>query len=255
MRKLIVIVGLIWAVNSSAFAQAPQKSAGKASATSATATPSADQVLDRYVEAIGGRDAWKKLNSRVSTGTIDVPDMNLTGTIEIHEKAPNFLLHTVVFNGATFRQGFDGTRAWMDNPTDGLREETGDELADTRFDADFYHPLDLRTLYSKFSVTGTEKIGEREAYVVEATRAGGNADKLYFDTETGLVVRFVLKRHTPDGVKSFQEDLQDYREVDGIKLPFAVNQTTTDSIYILKFTEIRHNVELDDGQFAKPAAQ
>jgi hypothetical protein len=199
VRRLLTVGILSLATSYAAFAQTPaatstpQKTATKAAAP---ATPSADQILNRYVEAIGGRAAWKKLTSRVATGTINVPEMQISGTVEFHEKAPNRLLRVIILNGAIFRQGFDGTTAWTDDPKDGLRTETGAEFEDTRFDADFYHPLDLRQLYSKFTVTGTEKIGDRDTYVVEAARAGGDPDRMYFDVKTGLALRLISKRHT-----------------------------------------------------------
>lgn len=258
MRKLLTVGILSLATSYAAFAQTPaatstpQKTATKAAAP---ATPNADQILNRYVEAIGGRAAWKKLTSRVATGTIIVPDMQISGTVEFHEKAPNRLLRVIILNGAIFRQGFDGTTAWTDDPKDGLRTETGAEFEDTRFDADFYHPLDLRQLYSKFTVTGTEKIGDRDTYVVEAARAGGDPDRMYFDVKTGLALRLISKRHTSEGVSAYQEDLEDYREVDGIKLPFIVHQSIAKPALTVTFTEVRHNVELDDKEFSKPAAE
>ncbi|HYL67847.1 MAG TPA: hypothetical protein VEX69_01655 [Candidatus Limnocylindria bacterium] len=258
MRKILAAGMLSLAVGSATFAQtpaavpAPQKPAAKAGAPGA---PSADQILNRYVEAIGGSAAWKKLTSRVSTGTIDVPEMQISGTVDFREKAPNHFLRVIVLNGATFRQGFDGTTAWTDDPQDGLRTETGAEFEDTRFDADFYHPLDLRQLYSKFTATGTEKIGEHDTYVVEAARAGAESDKIYFDVKTGLALRLISKRHTRDGVSAYQEDLEDYREVDGIKLPFTVRQSISKPAFTVTFTEVRHNVELDEAEFSKPAAE
>lgn len=256
MNKSFTVTGLTLLLGASTLAQTPAKTPEKQPAAApAPATPNADQLVDRYVEAIGGRVAWKKLTSRISTGTIDVPQQSLSGTIEIREKAPNHLLATIIVNGASYRQGFDGTIAWTDDPKDGLREEAGAELEDTRRDADFYHPLDLHTLYSKFTVTGTEKVGDRDAYAVEATRAGADPDKLYFDTQTGLVLRIFTRHHTAEGVTSFQEDLEDYREVDGVKLPFTVHQQSSDLAFTIKFTEVRQNVDLDESQFSKPAAQ
>ena len=256
VRRLFTAGILSLAASLAAFAQtappAPQKPAAKAATP---ATPSADQILNRYVEAIGGRAAWKKLTSRVSTGTIEVPDMQISGTVEFHEKAPNRLLRLIILNGASFRQGFDGTTAWTDDPQDGLRMQTGAELEDTRLDADFYHPLDLRQLYSKFTLLGTEKIGEHDAYVVEAAHSGGDPDKMFFDVKTGLALRIISKRHTADGVLTYQEDLEDYRQVDGIKLPFVVRQSIAQPSFTITFAEVRHNLELDESEFSKPAAE
>lgn len=258
VKKLLAVGILSLAASSAAFAQTPaatstpEKPAAK---TTSPETPSAEQILNRYVEAIGGRAAWKKLNSRVATGTIYVPDMHISGTFEFHEKAPNRLLRVILLNGDSFRQGFDGTTAWTDDPKDGLRTETGAEFEDTRFDADFYHPLDLRQLYSKFTLLGAEKIGAHDAYVVEAARSGGDPDKMYFDVKTGLALRIISKRHTHEGVSAYQEDLEDYREVDGIKLPFTVHQSISTPFITIIFTDVRHNVELDDREFSKPAAE
>jgi zinc protease len=226
------------------------------SATKAATLPTADQVLDHYVQAIGGRAAWLKLKSRVSKGTIEIPAMNnLTGTVEIHEKAPNSMLAVINLGGAAFEQGFDGTIAWSDNPQNGLRELSGGELDDARREANFYHALDLRKNYTKLTVTGIERVNEHDSYVLEATRAEGAPDKMYFDTQTGLMVRSVNQRYTPDGATEFQADVDDYTEVDGVKLPFTVRQTGASATFIIRFTEVHHNLRLADAQFAKPPAE
>jgi hypothetical protein len=242
-------------ISLSAHAQTSSQ-ATPASAAAQAATPTADQVLDHYVNAIGGRAAWTKLNSRVSKGTIEIPSMNnLAGTVEIHEKAPNSMLAVITLGGAVFEQGFDGTTAWSDDPQNGLRVLSGAELEDARREADFYHPLDLKKLYAKMTVTGTEKVNDRDAYVVEASTGAGDPDKMYFDTESWLLVRAINHRNTPDGVKAFTAEVGDYKDVDGIKLPFAVQQSSAESAFTIKFTEIHHNLQLADGQFAKPAAE
>ena len=193
------------------------------------------------------------MSSRISAGTIEVPAMNLNGTVEMHEKAPNSMLAVLVINGATYRQGFDGSVGWSDDPQNGLRQMDGAELEETRRDSDFYHPLDLKKIYTKFTVTGMEKIRDRDAYVVDAALPEGGADRLYFDEQSGLVLRIVSQHHTPDGVITFTEDLSDYRDLDGVKLPFVVHQTSAESDFTIRFTEMRHNVNQEDAQFRKPA--
>jgi len=238
-------------------AAAPASTTQAAGATQAAAAmPTADQVLDRYVQAIGGRTAWMKLTSRVSKGTIEIPAMdNLTGTVEIHEKAPNSMLAVINLGGGVFRQGFDGTTAWSDNPRDGLRILTGGELDDARREASFYHPLELRKNYTKLSVTGIERVNEHDTYVVEGTREKGAPDKMYFDVQTGLMVRSVNQRYTPDGLTEFQAEVEDYTPLDGVKLPFTVRQSGGGSAFVIHFTDVRHNVQLTDAQFAQPPAE
>lgn len=250
----VIVACAVIAACVSSYGQSAEASAAKPAASAAI--PSADQILDRYVQATGGRAAWQKLTSRHSSGTIEAPALNLSGTIDIFEKAPNRVLAVMVMMGASFRQGFDGTVAWTDDPQNGLRELSGPELAETRRDADFYHPLDLRQLYSKFMVRGVEKVGEREAYAVEATPPeGGEPENVYFDRGTGLLLRLVSHRHGPEGSEEIQQDFEDYREVDGIKLPFLVHQDSAGAALTIRVSEVHHNVPMDDSQFAKPAVQ
>lgn len=212
-------------------------------------------MVKHYVEAIGGKDAWQKLATRQLVGTIEIPTMSISGTVESHEKAPNKLLSVVVVAGATFKRGFDGTTGWADDPQNGLRELSGDELTDTKREADFYRPLDLQKIYSKLAVTALDKAGDHDVYVVEASTGQGDPDKLFFDKHSGLLVRSVLTQHAPQGAVTVQEELTDYRDVDGVKMPFAIKQTTPQIEFSIKVTEVHHNIQLDDAQFTKPAAQ
>ncbi len=266
VTRLTVLTGISIALGPLACAQSATSAPSDPKAASAAAAPApaapapaavpaltADQVLENYIKAIGGREAWKKLTTRISTGTIDVPAMNLSGLVTVREKAPNRSIFTVNFNGAVFQQGFDGTIGWSDDPQNGLREQMGEELAETKRDSDFYHPLDLKQMYSKITVTGTDKIDDRDAYVLEASSGDLGTDKIYFDTQNSLVLRIVGQHHTVDGPATFTEDFSDFREVDGIRLPYTVHQESPNSTFTIKFTEIRHNEAIEDAAFAKPA--
>ena len=112
----------------------------------------------------------------------------------------------------------------------------------------------MKQIYSKITVTRTDKIGDRDAYVLEASSGVLGTDKIYFDTQNGLVLRIVGQHHTMEGPATFTEDFSDFREVDGIKLPYMVRQESPSSTFTIKFTEIRHNEAIEDAAFAKPAA-
>lgn len=217
--------------------------------------PSVDQVLNRYVNAVGGRSAWLQLTSRVTTGTIEVPAANLSGTIELREKAPDRILSEIRIAGVLFSQGYDGTVGWIQNVRDGLREQKGMELSEAKRDADFYHPLDMRKLYTKLTIVGVERINDHDTYKMEAEVPEGTPDEIYFDVATGLPARVVSHRHNTQGVVDFLEDFDDYREVDGIKRPFTIHETTGENVLTIHISEIRHNVFLDDSVFTMPAAQ
>ena len=182
--------------------------------------------------------------------------MNLSGTVVIHEKAPDKILTIIIIAGSAFRQGFDGAVGWAEDPQDGLREQTGLELAEAKRQSDFYSPFDLHQHYAKLISRGSEKVGDRDAYVLEATPPeGGEPDKLYFDAQTGLPVRVVGQHHTPEGVSDFREEFSDYRSVDGVNIPFTVSQEGAAPSFTVRISEVRHNIEFDDSEFAKPAVQ
>ncbi len=263
VRSVAVIalaLGAIFAVRGQSAAQdvapAAQATAKTATPKVSAAAPKVDPILDRYEKAIGGRDAWEKLTSQVMLGTIEVPSANLTGTVMVHEKAPNKFMTAVIINGAVFQQGFDGIQGWTDDPKNGLREQTGPELAESKRGADFLHAFKMRRVYTSMVVTGVEKIGDRDAWVVEAgVPEGGDPTKMYFDATTGLLLRVISQNHDVDGVSESRDEFDDYRDVDGVKVPFVWRQTNGDTTYVLTFSEVHHDVDLSDSEFAKPAVQ
>jgi zinc protease len=221
-----------------------------------TALPKVGEILDRYEKAIGGRAAWEKFTSQVMMGTIDVPSAGFTGMVMVHEKTPNKFMTAVVINGAAFQQGYDGVQGWTNDPKNGLRDQSGPELAESKRGADFLHAFKLRRVYASMVVTGVEKIGGRDAWIIEAgVPEGGDPTKMYFDTQSGLLLRRISQSHDANGVSQLREDFDDYRDVDGVKVPFISRQTDGDTTYTMTFSEVHHNVDLSDSEFAKPAAQ
>jgi zinc protease len=235
-------------------AQAAPAASAPAAAAPKVALPTADALLANYVKAIGGRDAWMKATSRLSKGTINVPAYNIEGTVEVHMKAPDKLLSVAVIGGQAYKHGFDGTVAWSDTPNEGLTEEKGSALAAAKREADFYHQLDLQKLYSQLTVTGVETVNGHDTFVLEAVTPEGAKDHIYFDTKTYLILRSVNHRASPEGTDAvYTGDLEDYRDVDGMKIPFVIHQSSDQAAFVITFTDVKNNVELTDDQFTKPA--
>ncbi|HEY7544364.1 MAG TPA: hypothetical protein VID27_05760, partial [Blastocatellia bacterium] len=151
------------------------------------------------------------------------------------------------------REGFNGTVAWEDNPQTGMREKSGVELTDAKRDADFYREIKLKTIYTKMTLKGKEKVGDKEAYVIDAVPAEGTPEKWFFDTQSGLRIRSDAERESPQGKVLIESYLGDYREVDGIKIPFSIRQVTPAFSIIIKIMEVKHNVPIEDAKFNKPA--
>ena len=233
-----------------------QPAAKPADTKPAQAMPTADQILDKFVQALGGKAAIEKVNSRVSKGNFEIPAMGAGGPIEMYAKAPNKNLVIINIPGfGVVQQGFNGTVAWAQDPQSGMRELSGPELVSAKRDAEFYADIKFKEMYSKLTVKEKTKVGDKDAYLVEAIPTEGSPQKIYFDAQTGLVLRQDREADTPQGKMPIEVYLEDYREVDGIKIPFTVKQNTPAFSFTIKLDEVKHNVAVDDAKFNKPAGQ
>ena len=213
--------------------------------------PSVDELLERYVQAVGGRQAIEKVTSRVWKGSRVGADGVLVPE-DVYAKAPNKLLTVTSYPNLVFRTGFNGAQGWA-RSTQGGRDLDDEMLAQLRREAEFYKELKLKELYTQMSVLGKATVGEREAYVVEATPSGGGSpEKLYFDVQTGLLLRKYTESKTVIGQFPTQTDYEDYREVDGAKLPFSIRWAIPGRAWGRKIDEVKQNIQLDDAQFDLP---
>jgi photosynthetic reaction center cytochrome c subunit len=218
----------------------------------AAALPTVEQVLNRYVEALGGKAAYEKLKTRVMKGS----QVRFDGTalpLEVYQSSPNRLVSIVTTANGSVSSGFNGMTGWIKNPR-GQRDMSGSQLAQMKRAAEFYGDLKLRELYPNTVLVGTEKVSEREAYVIQSPVEDKRTERLYFDMQTGLLVRILGLTETIIGAIPDQTDFSDYREVDGVKLPFTVQVSYVDPWigWTRKFTEIKHNLPVDEQRFSKP---
>jgi hypothetical protein len=255
MKQILTILCLSLIMAVSVMAQDNQKKPESKApdAKAPDVMPSVDQILDTYVKAVGGKAAVQKLTTRVLKGSFELPEMGANGSIESYAKAPNKFLRMIDIAGfGTVQEAFNGTAGWVVNPQTGLQDITGSMLAAMKRDALFHKELKLREIYPKMALKGKEKVGNREAYVIEATPAEGSLEKIYFDAQTGLILRRDSERVTAEGMLSSELYFDDFKEVDGVKLPFTIRRSKP-SGFIIKVTEIKHNVPIEDAKFNKPA--
>jgi hypothetical protein len=151
------------------------------------------------------------------------------------------------------RQGFDGRNGWEQSEQSGLRASTGVGLASLTRDAEFYHDLKLKELYARIRLVGKVKHGFREVYLVEGTPRVGDPEMLYFDIESGLLVRRDVTRQTSHGLVHAEIYFSDWHTVDGLKIPFKTTQKMSNQTFIFTLQEVTHNVPIDETIFRKPA--
>jgi len=234
-------------------ADAPKADGAKTDAKPA-ALPAVDDILDKYVKAIGGKEAIEKITSRTVKGSFEIEAMNMSGTLEMFAKAPNKNAMKIDLPGVGMVYNvFDGAKGWDSNPMTGLRELSGAELAAMKRRADFHSEINFKKHYPKMEVKGKEKVGSSETYVIEATPDEGGPEKLYFDVNNGLLVRHDLEAEGPQGKIATEIYTDDYKVVDGVKIPHTLKQVNPMFAMTMKFTEIKTNVEIDEAKFNKPS--
>jgi tetratricopeptide (TPR) repeat protein len=214
--------------------------------------PTADEVIAKYIEALGGQDRIRQVTSRVTRGRARVPGEFTDAPFELSEKSPNKSVMFVKPERLNrLGQGFDGTIGWVQAAPGGLHRVQGVELSELQRDCDFYAPLRLKANYPEVKLLGRVKIGYREAYLVEAKPSGGDAEKFYFETESGMLIRW-------DGVRSnwreralIETYYDDWREVQGIKVPFRVTRSSPHFTIAFTVDEVKHDVAIDDMVFTQ----
>jgi hypothetical protein len=158
-------------------------------------------------------------------------------------------------DGSTVYQGYNGKVGWVKGSTF-QRELTPSELPTVLQQANFYKELNLKEQLPALQVVAKQKIDDRDVYVLEGVNSNGNPERLFFDAESGLLVRRILFNKLLLGFDPLQTDFLDYKEVDGVKLPFTIQTSYLDNSHLnttRKFSQIKHNVPVDDAKFDPPS--
>jgi len=227
----------------------------QASPSPTPALPSADEVFSKYAAALGGQATIDKLKSRTAKGTVTQANGN-SFQFELTQAAPDKFYLLVTTPQGTIERGFNGQVGW-EKTARGVREVTGTELVSFKAANGLFTLLKLKEQYSKAPRVRKDKLGDRDVYIVDGTTTENRRMRLYFDAASGLLLRRTTTMPTMVGIIPDQIDLEDYREADGLKFPFAAraailevgNPTSTRT-----FTELKLNAPVDDSKFNMPPA-
>ena len=232
---------------------APRKPEPVEDAAQAPAGPAADQLLDKYIQAAGGAAAIDKVTSRVMKGTIDFGGRSLP--IDIYSKDPDMRISFTHMNDGDNVTAFNGHEGWLGMPNGQQREMRGSDLDGAAIDADLHLATHLKAMFSGLKSHVAEKIGDHETYMVIGERSGKPPLELYFDQQTGLLLRLVRYGETALGRMPTQIDYADYRDADGVKVPFQWTLARPSGRFTIKVTDMKQNVPVDDAKFVRPPAQ
>ncbi|HEY6333505.1 MAG TPA: hypothetical protein VI756_29550 [Blastocatellia bacterium] len=233
------------------FAQTPTAAAGAGQKSA----PTAEQLIEKAIAAYGGREAAQKMTSVVMTGTMDISAFGMQGDTQTYRKAPNKVVTLTNIGGfGEVGNGFDGSGGWHLDPQSGLTDVTGQSLAVAKIDSEFQGDLKFKQLYSKAEVTGQEKIGGRDCWVMKLTSVEGINYTRYYDAETFLLLKGTVPVDPAQGSGDIEAMPSDYRDIgNGLKLPYKVTLNVPGvGELVITYKEIKYNVPIDDAKFAKP---
>ena len=212
--------------------------------------PTVSHLLDNYVRALGGSAAIEKVTTRVEKGSATFRGQ--PQTVEIFTQAPDkqsIVRHSP--DGETVTT-FDGQSGWTIAPNRPPREMHDADVLAARLDADLQFPLHIQQIFPELRREYPEKINDRDVYVLVAVREGQPPVRLYFDQQSGLLVRMVRYAETPLGRNPTQIDYADYRDVDGVRVPFRVTTSQPGNTNTIQFETVQQNIPIDPAKFAKP---
>jgi photosynthetic reaction center cytochrome c subunit len=213
---------------------------------------SADQIIDKYLQAVGGVDALQKVNTRVEHGHISFGGRQ--APIEVYAKAPDKRLSVMHMPNGDSVTAFDGQAGWLGNGGRPPREMNAAENAGAKIDAQLSFPQNLKQMFDEFRVGRPEKIGEQEETVVFGRKQGQAPVKLYFDPQSGLLTRMVRYNETPLGRLPVQIDYSNYRDVSGVKVPEQWTLARPGGRFTIQIDEVDQKQPIADSKFAEPSA-
>jgi photosynthetic reaction center cytochrome c subunit len=210
----------------------------------------ADAILEKWVSAVGGADAIRKVTSRVEKGKLLAGGTETP--IEVYMKAPN--KRVSISNGQSYT-AFDGTVGWMGSTGRPAREMSPSESASAALDAEIQLPLRLKEIYPQLRRGRPEEVAGAQCEVLMGTAQGHPSVRLYFDKNSGLLAREVRYTETPLGRMPVQIDYADYREAGGVKIPFRWTLARPNGRFTIQVSDVENNAPIEDAKFAKPSGE
>lgn len=219
--------------------------------SSATEQAVVDQILERYEQVLGGKEAIDAITSQRMKGRFQLAGM--TGNIEGWRKEPHKTLTVVEFpRVGTLKKGFDGETRWVQTPAGTFTDSSPQEIAELERDSEVYSARRIKTFFDSMKLDSKARLNGRDVYVIEGKPARGPAEKLFFDVENGLLVRWDMARKQEGrGTVFVKVHLDDYKDVGNVKVPFKIRFAFESFTFTVQLDELEHNIPIDDALFRK----
>jgi len=216
----------------------------------ASGNPAPESLLDKYLAAVGGADALKKVTSRVAKGTVTAfGDQHMA--VELFAKAPDKRVSVMHMKEGESVTAYNGKVGWLSVPGR-VQMMNQQESFGARMDADLAFAANVKSLYSKWETLPGEKIDGHDTWLVIGHQEGSSPLKLYFDQKSDLLLRLTRYIDSPLGYNPTQIDYADYRAIDGVKTSYRWTVARPGNRFTIQLEQLQQNVPVDDAKFVPP---
>ncbi len=216
--------------------------------------PKAETILDKYIEVTGGKAAYAKLHSDISTGTMTMGAMGMTGKLVAYTQEPAKRVMEVTIEGiGKISDGTNGDVAWALSAIQGPRLKEGDEKADTLLQARHNADAEWRELYKAVETVAVEAVDGKDAYKVVLTPKSGKPVTKWFDKQTNLVVKIAVTSKSPMGEMAVESSIGDYRKEGDILMPHKMVSHVMGQDMTISIDKVEQNPEMPKDKFDPPA--
>jgi hypothetical protein len=241
--------------------------------------PTGDSIVDKYLTAIGGAAKWGAIKSYVATGkSVGFGGFGGGGSVTIYAQFPDKHTTLIDFKDTPDRgdqiRSYNGTVGWLKTPLNVLGEYqlTGGELAGAKLDAELTFPSQMKQVLTGLRVslpltisdlpgpssqtsteTGTGIGKDRLVDVVQGNGPDGLLATMFFDQQSHLLIRIIRYAKSPIGRVPTQVDYSDYRDVQGVKVPFHMTFAWLDGRDAIQLSDVKVNVPIPAARFGKPS--
>jgi hypothetical protein len=213
--------------------------------------PTIDQIIDKYLTALGGTAKLAAIKTRYVKANRVEPGGEVMEPETIWYDGNKYSLETV-YSEATVTEGYNGTTVWKVGGGKPIALRP-DEIEQIKREADLFEPANIKAVYSRMDYRFLDVIDGRQVYLVTAQTAGGVRERLYFDVQTGLLIRRIASSPTVLGSFNYQVDYKDYKPFAGVKMPTTIEYAMPSVRWTRKVIQVRNNVPVDAAKFEAPS--
>jgi len=216
--------------------------------------PTAESLIQRFVDASGGASAYAKAKSVAMEGTVEIEGRNISGTVVIAQAGEKSYTSMDFMGIGKVEEGYDGETGWQNSALQGPRLLEGEEKAAARRASNLSLFTAWREDYTAAKTLGSEDIDGRPAWKVEMTPKEGKPENYFFDRESGMLTGIGITLSSPLGEIATQVLLADYRLTNGIRTPFRMTQQAFGQNIVMEFSKVAYNAPIPAGRFDLPPA-